>query len=84
MIPEIYFLPPLHGGGLVIFSGTVHLYLNGVRRQGADRGSAIGRVRPGSRALLCELMSSRPQLGAAAARVSLEPPARNQVGIQTC
>lgn len=63
---------------------TMHLYLNTVRRQGADRGSSIGRVRPRSHTLLCKLMSSGPQLGEAAARMRLELPARNQVGIQTC
>lgn len=61
-----------------------HLYLHAIRRQGADRGSAIGRVRPGSCALLRKLMSIRPQLGAAAASVRLQLPAGNQVGVQTC
>lgn len=61
-----------------------HSYLHAVRRQGADRGSAIGSVRPGGCALLCKLMSSRPMLGAAAASVRLQLPARNQVGVQTC
>lgn len=85
MNAEIHFPPPHHGGSLITSSGTtVHLYLNTVRRQGADGGGAIGRVCPGSRTLLCELVSSRPQLGAAAARVGLKLPARNQVGIQTC
>lgn len=69
---------------LFFLGSTKHLYLNTVRRQGADRGGSIGCVRPRSHALLCKLMSSWPQLGEAAARVRFELPARNQVGIQTC
>lgn len=61
-----------------------HLYLHAVRREGADRGSAIGRVRPGGCALLHKFLSSRLLLGAAAASVRLQLPARNQVGVQTC
>lgn len=63
---------------------TVHTHHGSVRTHVAGHRCSIRCVHSGRwRARICVLWSGRPQLRAAAVRVRLHLPARDQIGLQT-